>query len=99
MKDSSLSLTRRALFKDLLVAGATVGSVRQAYSSAGLQTNPAPIKSGSADWPRFGYDLHNTRFNSKETQLGRENVGQLKLKWKFETDAPIQIFEEGSAGQ
>lgn len=90
MKDSSLSRTRRAFFKDLMVTGVTVGSIRQAYSYTGLRANPAPIESGSADWPRFGYDLHNTRFNSKETQLGRENVGQLKLKWKFEIDAPIQ---------
>ena len=55
--------------------------------------NRAPAKSpepGPADWPRFGYDLRNSRFNSRENQLGKGNVGRLKLKWEFEAGAPIQ---------
>jgi hypothetical protein len=45
---------------------------------------------GPADWPRFAYDLHNTRFNAREKALGRDNVGRLKLKWSQEIGAPIQ---------
>ncbi|MBI2818967.1 MAG: PQQ-binding-like beta-propeller repeat protein [Acidobacteria bacterium] len=40
---------------------------------------------GAADWTRFGYDLHNTRFNSKEKIIGPANVERLKVKWQFET--------------
>lgn len=43
------------------------------------------IKPGAADWTRFGYDLHNTRFNSKEKTITPENVSRLKLKWRFDT--------------
>jgi polyvinyl alcohol dehydrogenase (cytochrome) len=46
--------------------------------------------SGSADWPRFGYDIHNTRFNSREKILNPGNVGRLKLKWRYEVGAPMQ---------
>lgn len=45
---------------------------------------------GDADWLRFGYDLHNTRFNAREKQLGKENVGRLKPKWEFDAGSPIQ---------
>jgi hypothetical protein len=26
-------------------------------------------QAGPADWPRFGYDLHNTRHNARETLI------------------------------
>src|ERR1035437_4361518 len=42
-------------------------------------------KPGEADWPRFGHDLHNTRFNDKEKTIGPENVAKLKVKWQFDT--------------
>ncbi|MBI2820736.1 MAG: PQQ-binding-like beta-propeller repeat protein, partial [Acidobacteria bacterium] len=45
---------------------------------------------GPADWPGFAYDLHNSRFNSREKTLGPGNVGRLKLKWSRELGAPIQ---------
>ena len=45
---------------------------------------------GSADWSRYGFDLHNTRFNGQENTLGRENVDRLKLKWRHQIGAPIQ---------
>ena len=45
---------------------------------------------GGADWPRFGYDIRNTRFNARETRLGVDNVGRLKLKWSRTIGAPIQ---------
>lgn len=49
-----------------------------------------PAQPGSSDWPRFGYDLRNTRFNKLETQVGRNNVARLKAKWEFDAGAPIQ---------
>ena len=47
-------------------------------------------RAGPADWPRFGYDLHNTRHNARESILGRDNVSRLKPKWTFQAEAPIQ---------
>ena len=49
-----------------------------------------PPVPGLADWSRFGYDLHNTRFNSRENALNAGNVGRLELKWSHEVGAPIQ---------
>jgi len=45
---------------------------------------------GHSDWTRFGYDLHNTRFNSREATLNAGNVGRLRPKWRHEIPAPIQ---------
>ena len=47
---------------------------------------------GAADWPQYGYDLHNTRFNASEKTIGPGNADRLKLKWKFDTldDWPFQ---------
>ena len=39
---------------------------------------------------RYGFDLHNTRFNGQESTLGRENVDRLRLKWRHQIGAPIQ---------
>ena len=67
----------------LLMMGPVGGKMSQAY---GLNL-PVP---GPADWPSFGYDLQNTRFNVRESRLGRDNVGRLKLRWNFEADGVIQ---------
>lgn len=40
---------------------------------------------GPADWPRFGFDLHNTRFNRNEKTLGPRDVARLRPKWTFDT--------------
>jgi len=45
---------------------------------------------GSSDWTRFAYDLHNTRFNSREATLNAGNVARLQPKWSHEIGAPIQ---------
>ena len=58
-------------------------------SSVWAQGRQQPVP-GPADWPRFGYDLHNTRFNSRENMLTPENVGRLQLKWRHDVGAPIQ---------
>jgi glucose dehydrogenase len=59
-----------------------LGSSR-AYSWLQRAALPVP---GAADWPRFGCDLHNTRFNPNEKTIGPRNVERLKEKWRFDTD-------------
>lgn len=68
------------------VALAVIGPLAS-VTSAESGKIPEP---GVADWARFGYDLHNTRFNTHERQLGKDNVGRLKMKWEFNAGAPIQ---------
>ena len=63
-----------------------MGPLIQVSKAQGLDTP----QSGPADWSRFGYDLQNTRFNARESNLGRENVGRLQLKWRFQADGVIQ---------
>lgn len=41
-------------------------------------------------WPRYGYDLRNTRFNRGETVLGRGNVARLQRNWTAAAPGPIQ---------
>ncbi len=39
--------------------------------------------SSNADWPMWGYDLGNHRYNPNETTITPANVGKLKLRWAF----------------
>ncbi|MEE2822390.1 MAG: PQQ-binding-like beta-propeller repeat protein [Acidobacteriota bacterium] len=71
-----------------------LGGIGAAALVSAWQTNPSfgqnSPQSGLADWSRFGYDLHNTRFNVRETTLGPGNVGRLKPKWIFDAGGRIQ---------
>lgn len=77
------SLTRRRFLQG---AGSTValGAMGSVLPWSVLRAADLP-SAGEADWPRYGYDLHNTRFNVKEKTLGLKNVDRLKVKWQFET--------------
>ncbi|MDA2934674.1 PQQ-binding-like beta-propeller repeat protein, partial [Acidobacteria bacterium AH-259-D05] len=82
------SWTRRKFLKGVGAAGTLMAMGPVAKVSKAYALNPP--QAGPTDWPRFGYDLHNTRFNSLESRLGRENVSRLKLKWSFHADGVIQ---------
>lgn len=76
------SLTRRRFLKQ---AGsvAALGAMGSLLPRSQLRAADRPTP-GEADWPRFGYDRHNTRFNAKEKNLGPKNVDRLKVKWQFD---------------
>ena len=79
---------RRKFLKNAAVAGAWAGlpwAVQSQTSLFGQQRAAGP-----ADWARFGYDAHNTRFNAAEKTLGKDNVGRLEQKWNIMIDSPIQ---------
>lgn len=88
MKTDAGNAARRRFIKDAVMTGAFMAAAPRLTWS--LLAQRPPVKPGPADWSRFGYDLHNTRFNSKEDRLGRSNVGQLKLKWTHTLDTPVQ---------
>lgn len=77
------SVTRRRFLKET-GSLAALGAVGSLVSWGQLRANDPP-RPGAADWPRYGYDIHNTRFNVKEQTLGLNNVERLKQKWQFET--------------
>jgi polyvinyl alcohol dehydrogenase (cytochrome) len=82
---------RRKLIKSLAMAGALAAVPPGLRSPSGYARGQGRgVAPGVADWPRFGYDLHNTRFNANEKTLGKSNVGSLQLRWTRETNAPIQ---------
>ena len=88
MNTENLTGWDRREFLQAAAAGVTAGLELFPRTSTALAADlPKP---GTSDWPRFGYDLHNTRFNAREKRLGADNVGRLKLKWKTEIGAPIQ---------
>lgn len=77
------NLTRRRF----LERTGRVGALGLAWSWQPFRLLPAAdlLQPGEADWPRFGCDLHNTRFNAKEKTIGPANVERLKVKWTFDT--------------
>ena len=80
--------TRRSVLKGLGATGVLLGA--EPLWQFGMGQSSRVPQPGPADWPRFGYDLQNTRFNAKEKILGVENVGRLKLKWSAVSDGVIQ---------
>ncbi len=78
--------TRRTFLGHSALA-ASLATVGSSPLRAVPQSSPAIV---STDWPRFGCDLRNSRFNAGESTIGRENVGNLALDWTFSAGAPIQ---------
>lgn len=71
------------------------GAYALAASAAATRLGPSlfaadPPNPGPADWPRYGYDLHNTRFNPNEKTIGKNTVGRLKMKWKYDINVPTE---------
>ena len=83
-RKGSFSWNRREFIR---TAGATAAVASVWPSLAAQGRGPAP---GPSDWNRFAYDLHNTRFNSREATLNADNVGRLRPKWSHEIGAPMQ---------
>ena len=83
------SLTRRKFLKGVGSAPFVPILANRARSSSQLLAAESP-EPGPSDWPRFGFDLKNTRFNPHEKSLGKGNVGGLKPRWRREVGAPIQ---------
>jgi polyvinyl alcohol dehydrogenase (cytochrome) len=45
----------------------------------------------AADWPMYGFDVTNSRFNASETKITRRNVAALHKSWTFATGAPVSV--------
>ena len=81
-------LSRREFLENM---GSLAGLAVLPLATGSTLAQSMQLSSVSAeDWARFGYDLHNTRFNSAENLLGPDNVGRLKLNWKFNAQGVIQ---------
>ena len=90
-------ITRALNRREFVATGAYALTASMAMSSKFVAplvaASPYPAdqpEAGSADWPRYGYDLHNTRWNVNEKTLGKNNVDRLKLKWQFDIREPIE---------
>lgn len=80
------SLSRR----EFISSGASALAASIMFSRVEAAIATGSEKPGSADWPRYGCNNRNTRWNSGERTIGKNNVGQLKPKWKFDLDVPIE---------
>ncbi len=49
----------------------------------------AQSQSNGSSWPLAGQNLHNTRNQSQETKISRQNVSQLQIKWQKSINANI----------
>ena len=79
-----MDVTRRRILQG--TGGLAALALMEPFSRLGLAHAAELPNPGSADWPRFGYDLHNTRFNPMEKTMGPGNVERLRVKWRFDTD-------------
>ncbi len=82
-------LSRRKFLNGVGNAGAVV-AVERAFHFTESTYAQRLTRPGTADWPSFAWNIHNTRSNANEKTLGRDNVGRLKLRWSFRADGPIQ---------
>jgi polyvinyl alcohol dehydrogenase (cytochrome) len=85
----SFSSSGRREFLGRVCMAGTAWVTRSIWPGSVALAAPSP-QPGSADWSRYGFDLHNTRFNGQENTLGRGNVDRLRLKWRHQIGAPIQ---------
>lgn len=84
-------LNRREVIRSLALGALTTQVAGRSFAAHTRSVSKAAQNPAQpAGWPRFGFDLKNTRFNPYEAILTRDQVGNLKLKWLFETEAPIQ---------
>lgn len=79
-----MAITRRQFIRDTGSSIAVMGTLGYLVPWRRLSGAEMP-RPGDADWPRFGYDLHNSRFNAREKTIGPSNANRLKMKWKFTT--------------
>ncbi len=54
----------------------------EAAPDANLCKSPGAITAGSRDWPIWGHDVHNTRFQT-EPGFAAADLKRLKVKWAF----------------
>lgn len=69
-------------------------ALSMAFLLAGSVHAASPIGSerltlASGDWPMYGFDIAQSRFNPNETAITAANVGSLKQKWFFATKGPV----------
>lgn len=77
-------VSRRALLASVGAAAAGAAFTRVGWSVTERTAQAA------GDWPRYGHDLANTRFNAAERTLQPAAVGRLRLRWKTEGTGPVQ---------
>ena len=82
-KKDGLPWNRRDFIQGMGATLATASMMPQVRAQGQL-----PI-AGHSDWTRFAYDIHNTRFNSREATLDVGNVARLRPKWRREIPAPL----------
>lgn len=67
---------KRALIVSVLIASLFV-------------TNSVFASDGGGSWPSAGLNLHNTRYQASERELGVSNVASLGVKWQFTTGGDV----------
>ena len=66
----------------LTVLALTAPTVAQAGGSAGCST----AKSAGGDWPMYGHDYGNSRFQDRESKIGTVQAATLQQAWAFSTN-------------
>src|SRR5882672_1440248 len=79
----------RAICLLLLAALAVcVGNVPVTHASED-DDDECDSDSDRQDWPMYNRDRAGTRFNSAESQIGKNTASGLHVKWTFATPAPV----------
>ena len=72
---------------DLEVALAMINQAITAKTTSNITTLREPARPTTTDWLTYSYDPERTGWARAETKLTKDNVGQLQLLWKYQTDA------------
>ena len=80
MKSEENRWTRRKLLQSLATTGAAMGVTSRPYLGASVPAGAPPVRTGGADWPRFGHNLQNTRFKLPGKQVDEKQRGSLEVE-------------------
>ena len=70
----------------IALAAVAMGAMLAPAADSAAAATCAPAKHAGGDWPMYGHDYRNSRFQDKEYRIGTLQVPTLQPAWAFSTD-------------
>ena len=70
----------------LLAAGLATLALTVSPAASASRASCGPAKHAGGDWPMYGHDYGNSRFQDQELTLGTLQAPTLQKAWAFSTD-------------
>ena len=82
--------TRAAFCLGIFLATATMFAAQETPAPASTACGTSATI--SVNWAQFGFDPCHSKFNPREVTIGRSNVSNLVVAWKYATGGPINSY-------